>query len=75
MNLVTNLTMACDATFSSILNTIQLSNLNFSIQVTPYAAYITLKKTSQVDKFGSTVTPAPPMFLTLKQTYWDLSVA
>ena len=43
MNQLTDLKMAVDATFSSILNEIQLSNLNFTIQLTPYAAYATLK--------------------------------
>ena len=75
MDLVTDFTMACDATFNSILNTIQLSKLNFAIQVTPFAAYITLKKTTQTDKFGSRATPAPPMFMVLQNTILELSAA
>ena len=75
MDSVTDFTMACDATFNSILNTIQLSKLNFAIQVTPFAAYITLKKTTQTDKFGSRATPAPPMFMVLQNTFLELSAA
>ena len=37
MNQFSELKMSVDATFSSILNEIQLSGLNFKIQVTPYA--------------------------------------
>ena len=44
-----DLTMAIDTTFNSILNEIQLSKLNFAIHLTPYAAYITLKKSTLVD--------------------------
>ena len=41
---VTELEMAASTTFNSIVNEIQLSNLNFTIKMTPFAAYITLKK-------------------------------
>ena len=46
----TESTMAIETTFNSILNEIQLSKLNFVMQLTPYAAYITLKKSTQVDR-------------------------
>ena len=64
---VTELEMAANTTFSSILNEIQLSNLNFTIQMTPYAAYITLKKTVQKDMNGTLATPAPPLLFLLRQ--------
>ena len=60
---VTELGMAASTTFSSILNEIQLSNLNFTNKMTPYAAYITLKKTVQKDMNGTLATPAPPLLL------------
>ena len=59
--------MAASTTFSSILNEIQLSNLNFTIKMTPYAAYITLKKTVQKDMNGTLATPAPPLLFLLSQ--------
>ena len=42
---VTDLEMAANNTFTSIVNEIQLWNLNFAIKMTPFAAYFTLKKT------------------------------
>ena len=57
---VTDLEMAANTTFTSIVNEIQLSNLNFSMKMTPYAAYITLKKTVQTDVNGFQMNPAPP---------------
>ena len=54
--------MSASTTFSSILNEIQLSNLNFS-----YAAYITLKKTLKKDMNGTFATTAPPLLFLLSQ--------
>ena len=67
--------MAIDATFNSILNEVQMSNLNFAIQLTPFAAYITLKKSTQVDKSGRSTTPSAPLFLHLQQAYRDQGTA
>ena len=67
--------MAVNSTYNSTLNEIQLSNLNFSIQLTPYAAYITLKKSAQVDMDGKASVPAPPICLLLQQSYRDYKVA
>ena len=67
MNEVTELKMAVDATFASIVNQIQLSNLNFSLQITPFAAYITLKKSVLKDQNGNKAVPAPPVLLLLQQ--------
>ena len=58
---VTGSEMAANTTFTSILNEIQLSNLNFTINVTPFAAYITLKKTLQKDLDGNLAVPAPSL--------------
>ena len=59
--------MAVDATFSSILNEIQLSNLNFTLQITPFAAYITLKKSVLTDQNGTKAVPSPPVLFLLQQ--------
>ena len=60
--------MAANTTFTSILNEIQLSNLNFTINMTPFAAYITLKKTLQKDLDGTLAVPAPPLLFLLQQS-------
>ena len=65
---VTELKMAINTTFTSILNEIQLSNLNFSIQTTPFAAYITLKKSVQKDLNGDYATPSPTILHLLQET-------
>ena len=59
MNSVIDLETAVNATFYSILNEIQLSNLNFKIQVTPFAAHITLKKSALLDRNGNHAIPSP----------------
>ena len=58
--------MAIEAAFNAIITGIQLSNLNYTIQLTPYAAYIELKKSTQVDRNGIIAPPSPPL-LTLYQ--------
>jgi len=67
MDPVTELKMATNTTFSSILNEIQLSNLNFSIKLTPFAAYITLKKSVQRNMNGTPTIPALPTLFLLQQ--------
>ena len=67
MNQVTDLKMAVDATFQSILNEIQPSNLNFFLQLTPFAAYITMKKSVIKDHNGIKAVPSPPILLLLQQ--------
>ena len=64
---VTELEMAANTTFQSIVNEIQFSNLNFSIKMTPFAAYIVLKKTVQKNLNGVLATPATPLLLLLQQ--------
>ena len=61
------LEMAINNTYSSILSEIQLSNLNFNIKMTPYASYITLKKSVQKDLHGVPATPSPPLILLLQE--------
>ena len=69
---VTELTMATNTTFTSILNEIQCSNLNFSIQITPFAAYITLKKSVQKDLNGDFATPSPSIHVRLQQAQQEI---
>ena len=69
---VTELEMAASTTFASIVNEIQLSNLNFTIKMTPFAAYITLKKTVQKDINGVHASPAPPLLFLLHKSQEDL---
>ena len=61
------LEMAVNSTYSSIISEIQLSNLNFSIQMTPYASYITLKKSVQKDLHGVPATLSPPLIVLLQE--------
>ena len=62
-----DLEMAVNNTYSSIISEIQLSNLNFSIQMTPFASYITLKKSVQKDIDGVQATPTPPLLFLLQE--------
>ena len=59
--------MATDATFSSILNEMEVSNLNVKIELTPFAAIITLKKTPIKNQNGIFAIPATPTYLLLQQ--------
>ena len=62
------LTMSVDVKFNSLLNEIQKSKLNFVINITPCAAYVTIKKSTQVNKDGLPLSPSPPTFLLLEQS-------
>ena len=55
------LTMRATETFDFILNKIQTSCLNFSIQLTPFSAVISLRKSFVTDKFGSITLPPPAL--------------
>ena len=69
---VTDLEMATSTCFSSILHEIQLSNLNFKIEMTPFAAFITLKKTVLKDKNGVPALPSPPIIFLLQQVQQEI---
>ena len=64
--------MATNASFSSILNDIQFSSLNFKIEMTPFAANIILKKTSLKDKHGVPAIPSPPILHLLQQAQQEI---
>ena len=75
MNYDSESTMAIDSAFNSIITGIQLSKLNFAVQLTPFAAYTTLKRSTQVDRNGVPAIPSPPLCILLQQSYKDLSLA
>ena len=43
--------------FNDVLNTVQSSNLNFCLQISPFAANISLKKYFLKDKSGNVLVP------------------
>ena len=73
MNQITDLKMAVNETFSSIISEIQLSNINFSVQITPFSAYITLKKSVIKDQNGNHAFPSPPILFLLQQAQQTIS--
>ena len=54
---VVNPTMIAKTSFENILETIQSSNLNFQLQVSPFSATIFLKKSAIKDKNGNPLLP------------------
>ena len=64
--------MAPEAKFNSIMNEIQLSNSNHTIQITPFASNTRLNKTTQVDQFGGHASPSPSLFMLLQQSHRDI---
>merc|ERR1712106_1196651 len=49
--------MLAERTFANILHQIQASNLNFHLQISPFSALISLKKTLVKDKSGALILP------------------
>ena len=58
-----NLAMAASLSFTSILKEVQTSNLNFRIELSPFAAVIHLKKSLITNLHGTPITPPPPKSL------------
>ena len=52
-----NYTMLATSTFNEILEKIKTSNLNFHIQLSPFSAMISLKKTLVRDRSGNCMPP------------------
>ena len=52
-----NPTMAAHKTFDQILECVKSSNLNFCLQLSPFSANISIKKTAVKDKSGVPLTP------------------
>lgn len=73
MNSDSDFKMSVSNTFSSLLGEIQLSNLNYSIHMTPFAANITLKKSTQKDQNGVHLPPSPPLLQLLQQAHQEIN--
>ena len=65
--------MAASNSFFSILNEIQKSNLNFKIELSPFSAIVTLKKTVIRDSKGFSALPSPPSSFLLQQAQFEVS--
>ena len=52
-----NQSMMASRIFNDVLNTVQSSNLNFCLQISPFAANISLKKSFLKDKSGNVLLP------------------
>ena len=68
----TDLAMAASISYSSILNEIQQSKLNFKIELSPFSAVITLKKTAIKDGSGASSLPPPPSSFLLHQAQQEI---
>ena len=68
-------TMAVDAIFNAIVSEIHLTKLNFTIKLTPYAAYITLKRSTQVDVNGVHAVSSQPLLTLLQETQRNLLIS
>ena len=56
-----NSTMLASQTFNFILEQVQTSCLNFHLQISPFSAVISIKKTFIKDKFGNMLLTSPPV--------------
>ena len=50
-------TMCATKVFNNILNQIQISNLNFQLQLSPFSAHISLRKSFVKDRIGAFLQP------------------
>ena len=53
-----DLTMLAENVFEDILDRIKRSRLNFHLQISPFSAYISLKKSWQKDRSGALLVPS-----------------
>ena len=69
MNVNSDAYTTMDATlkFDDILKTIQSSNLNFHLEISPFSAIIHIKKSLITNKFGVSLFPPPPDSILLEQ--------
>ena len=58
-----NLTMHATKIFNEILDKVKMSNLNFCIQMSPFSANISLKKSFIKDKSGAYILPSTATYL------------
>ena len=59
-------TMAATLKFDAILSTVQSSNFNFHVEISPFSAVIHLKKPLIVDELGIPQIPPPENSLLLE---------
>ena len=59
--------MAVEEAFKNVWNKIQNSGLNFKIEVSPFSANISIKKSFIRDKSGNIIIPGDILFVELKQ--------
>jgi myosin heavy subunit len=71
--LESDVTMATSISFSAILDEIQKSNLNFKIELSPFSAVVTLKKTPIKDRKGLFAVPSPPSSFLLHQAQNEIA--
>ena len=69
-----NPTMAASEAFDQILEYVKLSNLNFCLQLSPFSANISIKKTLIKDKSGVHLNPRIPIPHPLEKKVKDLEV-
>ena len=60
-------TMAATLNFDEILRTIQASNLNFHLEISPFSAVIHMKKSLTTNKSGISLFPPPAYSVLLEQ--------
>ena len=60
-------TMAATLKFDDILRTVQSSNLNFHLEISPFSAIIHKKKSLIMNKFGISLFPPPAHSVLLEQ--------
>ena len=57
-----DMNMFASKTFDNILNSIKDSNLNFHLQLSPFSAIISLKKSLVCDKLGTPLLPSHQIY-------------
>ena len=70
---VTDVKMLANATFNEVISQIQDSCLNYTMQITPYSAMISIRKSFLTDRSGSTVMPfkAQESVVTVEKKYLE----
>ena len=70
-----NLAMLASNAFANIINQIQTSNLNYQLQLSPFSAYISLKKSLIKEKSGAPRLPPAPETTVLKDPSLESKIA
>ena len=68
-----NIAMIATTVFDDLVGRVKASNLNFTIQLSPFSAYISLKKSFIRDKAGAFILPNPANTVTFgKEAEYDM---